>query len=355
MLSVREQLGIDSNDLGTHSLRKGATTFAQAGSPDGCNYAVMSNRGGWGSKDAHMSIYVQTAPGGDQFAGRTLAGAPVNTIQFALLPPHFGPASRVVCDAMRACFPTLSKIPAVVPILYNCLASLVYHSEWIKETFDRRHPIFHTVLFRQQRLLPQLRPLVFSGLESPHMRATGIPGIVHVIRELSKQTSILADIFTNLQGLPGSMQGEFLGSLSSLLEDRGVQAGNITKEYLDNCLTEIHNAIRELSRRPANLDSSNVDSDANAMTVEEPSTDSARVYSWPGDVIAARRVPHDFSLPDNVAGILWQLWWEGTLEIPAYRTLAVNDVPQTIRKRFSALTVWSSFLLSAYGSLFLIY
>ncbi|KAH9104699.1 hypothetical protein LEN26_014929 [Aphanomyces euteiches] len=73
---------------GTHSIRKGVTTFACSGSTVGPSLVSVCLRCGWSLGDV-MERYIRYESAGDPYLGRVVAGLPLDKRQFALLPPHF--------------------------------------------------------------------------------------------------------------------------------------------------------------------------------------------------------------------------------------------------------------------------
>ena len=67
------ELGYEPNDIGVHSIRKGAGTYASSGTTAAPSSVSVNNRGGWtlgGVRDVYM-LYERA---GDQYVGRILSG-----------------------------------------------------------------------------------------------------------------------------------------------------------------------------------------------------------------------------------------------------------------------------------------
>jgi len=78
---------------GTHSKRKGVATFASGGSTAGPSMASVCLRCEWyigGVQDRYMRYEAA----GDQFLCRVVAGLPLDSPDFAALPPHFVSSSE---------------------------------------------------------------------------------------------------------------------------------------------------------------------------------------------------------------------------------------------------------------------
>ena len=80
--------GMVPTDIGTHSVRKGATSFCSGGSTVGPSETAVYLRGGW-TMGGIQNTYMRYERASDQYLGRTLSGLPINHEEFALLPSFF--------------------------------------------------------------------------------------------------------------------------------------------------------------------------------------------------------------------------------------------------------------------------
>ena len=138
--SATSFLGLSrAEDIGTHSIRKGAASYlsSQLGGPSGI---AIYQRAGWalGVQDRYL-----LTTGEDYLVGRYLSLLNAMEDSFASLPPHF--VDRVVPfppgHSMQTVLPSYSKLPGtflgVLPLL---VASLVYHDSWLRGTLPAKHP-----------------------------------------------------------------------------------------------------------------------------------------------------------------------------------------------------------------------
>ncbi|ETV90024.1 hypothetical protein H310_15143 [Aphanomyces invadans] len=93
---------------------------------------------------------------GDQFVGRVVAGLPLNSADFAVLPPHFATAGNLVLG----------------------LASIVHHADFLRTTLPSSHPVLHTAIFRDNFMISNLKALVRTT--SKAMKPTGLPPYVEI-------------------------------------------------------------------------------------------------------------------------------------------------------------------------------
>ncbi|KAE9073512.1 hypothetical protein PF010_g25041 [Phytophthora fragariae] len=143
---INEKTG--QSHYGTHSIRKGVATFACSGTTGGPSIASVCLRVGW-SLGGVQDRYIRYESAGDQYLGRVVAGLPLNRADFAVLPPHFVDNQEI---KLRTCveemFPTLKKCSGLQDILKLCIASLVYHHDFLREAMPASHPLLSTFLFR---------------------------------------------------------------------------------------------------------------------------------------------------------------------------------------------------------------
>ena len=79
-------MGYKIVDLGTHSIRKGVTTYASSGTTAAPSGTAVNIRGGsFGTIEAYM-MWDRV---GNQYAGRLAAGLDVLSPEFAVLHPDF--------------------------------------------------------------------------------------------------------------------------------------------------------------------------------------------------------------------------------------------------------------------------
>ncbi|RHZ02057.1 hypothetical protein DYB37_013400 [Aphanomyces astaci] len=172
------------SEYGTHSIRKGAATFACSGSTGGPSIVSVCLRCGWPLGNV-LERYMHYEGAGDQFLARVMAGLPINDASFAILPPHFKmPFDSNVSSAINKVFPSLSRMV----------------------------PMLKARLFTHDNVLP----------------ATGIPPHVGLHKELTRAT-------TEMRSIPN----EVIRGVDPLLETKDVTAGNLTQRLLKETLAEV--------------------------------------------------------------------------------------------------------------------
>ncbi|KAH9117534.1 hypothetical protein LEN26_012614 [Aphanomyces euteiches] len=150
-------------DIGTHSIRKGVATYACSGSTGGPSIVSICLRCGWSLGNV-MERYFRYESAGDQFTGRVVAGLPINSGDFTMLPPHFADAEHTtVKNGVRLMFPGLCASPTVCELLKLILASLVHHHKWLLENLPHNHALLSTPLFSNPAMVDELASLLVSG------------------------------------------------------------------------------------------------------------------------------------------------------------------------------------------------
>jgi hypothetical protein len=140
-------------EYGTHSIRKGVATFACSGSTGGPSIVCVCLRYGW-SLGHVQHRYLRYEAASDQILGRVVAALPLNKATFATLPPHFQDTSNdVFVNAISQMHPNLKSVIQLLGVLNLYLASLAFHSQTLFQTLPKSHPIFHTYIFREQRIM----------------------------------------------------------------------------------------------------------------------------------------------------------------------------------------------------------
>jgi hypothetical protein len=151
-------LGYNPVDVGVHSIRKGAGTYASSGTTAAPSSVAVNNRGGWtlgGSRD----VYLLYERAGDQYVGRILSGMDVLSPKFGASCPEFihcrvvppengtqlldndGPVIESASDvenlqneltckvslALESCFGNLEHFVSIRKTLRYGLASVLHH------------------------------------------------------------------------------------------------------------------------------------------------------------------------------------------------------------------------------------
>ena len=314
--------GIIPENIGTHSLRKGAATFVSSGSTACPPSSAINLRAGW-KMGGVADTYLRYESAGDQFVGRTVCGLPPSQAEFALLPPFFRDESNPsVTEALTLCFPNISG--KMMRVAKFALASVVFHSEKLTLLLPKKHPLFSTALFTTNSLLQTLSGLVECRLAQTDddMQPTGVPPHTTLI-------SASVTLAKNVAAIVPKIRQEFI----NIIDDREMTSGVVTthglKEVLKVALDEL--GINEILKRTTAQDLRTT-----APIPQQPAME------WHMMSDGIRRVPADFSLPKGTTLAAWQHYCCGNASkgYPPFRTLTPSDMPDLkIRKRFSDFMV----------------
>ena len=123
-----EFAGYEPGDLGSHMLRKGATSWMSNGSTIAPPTDAIDHRGGW-TQGPISAVYREQREGSDGFCGRCVAGLPMERAELSAVCPYFSPkkireregADSMKTTAYNVCFAGLSE--SLTPVANMCLAS----------------------------------------------------------------------------------------------------------------------------------------------------------------------------------------------------------------------------------------
>ena len=210
-------------------------------------------------------------------------------------------------------FPEICKEKRLRPILHLCLASLVHHSDALIDTLESSsHALLSTYIFRNQSVMMQLKERVVTR-NSKWMKPTGIPPHIELYRQ--QQETLDA-----VEALPDIL----VERMGKLIEEKGVGAGNITKELMQEMILNLMSQIGLQSS------STNVDSKTTQHRTE--------VHFWSGKY---HLLPESFEFPSIDLKGAWMLWWFGNkrLGYPPFKNICTTDL--STRKKRQTYSEWS--------------
>ena len=151
------EIGVTAKEIGSHSARKGAATYASAGTTCCPSMAAICNRAGWkmgGSRDK----YIHSADASDQYLGRVLAGLPVMEIELSYTCYFFDSNSleekAAVLKWIKDAIPNSLNLGLLQwECIRNCIAGVIYHRDKLLDMWNEKH------VLRQHSLVVDL-PMV---------------------------------------------------------------------------------------------------------------------------------------------------------------------------------------------------
>jgi len=275
-------------DIGAHSVKKGACTFLNSilGGP---NVHAVELRADHAIGDVR-SRYIFQSPAQDMFIGRLLAGLPMQDIDFSLKMPEFTQAPVIDWDTI---LPEHKNLPVnFQPVIPALLASLVYHAQWLRSNLDPNHPLLMSHLFTSGQV-ESLFPHV-SVAHDPH--GGGIPGSVQdhalLVKMPEAVAQTMAERFT-IAGVapltPASVSDIVVSAVATALKQAGVRSSNAS-----DAVTRPH-----------------------------------RMHLWPSTE-GFHRVPHTWTLLAMSCKALWRMWVRGNSAegVMPYRCIKQHDLPR---------------------------
>jgi hypothetical protein len=196
------QLEIDPSEIGTHSTRKGAASYANGliGAPN----TVATNLRLGHSLGKVSQQYLFAGTGQDQQLGRLLAGLEHQSINFSALPPRFKRSFMFEESELEEYVPIWPhvgvKFRSVIPYL---IASFVHHYDWLVANVRSDHPVFHSALVISGRISALKENILLGHMHCAdyNMIATGIPEMVHVRNDSAKVLKELNDLKVTVEDL----------------------------------------------------------------------------------------------------------------------------------------------------------
>jgi hypothetical protein len=299
-------LGAKPEDIGTHSNRKGASTYALSviGGPSPVTVFI---RAGWSIGDV-KDRYIHSGDGNDQLAGRVLAGLPITDSCFGILPPHF--KSMDLEFSWNELLPGYENYPesfkTCLPFL---LASIVYHEEWLRAHLHASHPLFLQRIF-SGGYMSRLKNLVVTGCgmdQDSGIIATGIPHHILLAERIRSVEEVMEVV---VKRKLDDMSGQFEVQLeqlptklsSKLREDFTIEgAVPLTRHDMEEM-------IQSLRRDVIAINSFHVEQQQSIIAVQTNEPDFL-TFTWNGRL---HPVPEGFRFPITVdVKTLWELWWYG--------------------------------------------
>jgi len=228
-------MGINPQDLGTHSIRKGSATYCSSGSTTAPPSSAIHLRAGW-AMGGVQDTYIRYEAAGDMYVGRTVSGLPIDRAEFGLVVPFFK-NSQMAQEAVIEIFPNIQ--PNLLLIAEHALASLVYHSDFLQDVLPDGHPSLQSILFRNSNLLNNLKQNVEVSLKK---NATGIPPHISILSQIK---DFSAEVKQILPALVDSVQ-KTVDGITNILEERAIGAGTVTKDGLEKMIRSTMESVMNM-------------------------------------------------------------------------------------------------------------
>lgn len=150
---ICRDFGIDVKFIGSHSIRKGAATFVSSGATCSPPQVATNIRAGW-TMGVVQDTYLRYESAGDQYVGRVVAGLPICSAKFSVLPPQFDCCMDEVDEMRKSCFPHLPD--CMICCCRYLAATLVCHLNFLEKFTTPTHPLqclpcFTSPIIKQMR------------------------------------------------------------------------------------------------------------------------------------------------------------------------------------------------------------
>ena len=275
--------------------------------------------------------------------GRTAAGLPLDKPEFATLPPYF----RCSDESQRAFVSSyiMEMFPGITTKLYlvaeYAVASVVYHSEFLKKTLPKQHALLATCLFTEAGILQRKKMMV--TIEGDGRRCTGIPAHVTILRgmkglETSRKEVETRDTQTDITLMASNSVNK--GNLEQShcvgnIEGKTMMPIVLQKvEEMTTRFRRIENMLEVLMRQ-VNGRADRQSCQRQPAQVEHDGTLQVNGYNSGRRI---RLLPEDFLWPKMFVDVAYEWWMQGNAErgYPPFKDLEPSDfADQNARKRLS--------------------
>ncbi|CAM9443107.1 unnamed protein product [Chrysoparadoxa australica] len=225
------RLGLHAADVGSHSCRKGASSYCSSGSTACPSGVAISLRAGW-SLPGVEGTYKRYESAGDQYIGRVCAGLPVNSEEFMRLAPAFayvGPNGEELPGQEVCCLISLPE--RLRALAEHAVASVLYHLDWLKETLPQRHRLWSNPLLMHGAEVLKARVWCSCAESAKAVKegrsATGLPPYASLMASM-------ASLRREVSSLPNQVEHV----IRTLLEADVIQGGQVTPQNLSSTIAD---------------------------------------------------------------------------------------------------------------------
>ena len=167
--------------------------------------------------------------------GRTVSGLPLDRPEFGIVGPFFLGNSDIIYQAVNQVFPLIPE--GMTQIGEYALASIVYHSEYLRANLHPQNPVLHCILFRDNFLLNSLKAMVRTALPGDENGrfTTGVPPHINMLNQMNQVKNNLMQLVPEIQ----NVSKVTVENLVKELEERAIGAGTVTRDGLEALLRNV--------------------------------------------------------------------------------------------------------------------
>ena len=303
-------------------------------------------RGEW-SMGHILDVYLRFSDPGDCYAGRILAGLPVDSMTFMAMPPHFLPTTNKekMDIALKENFgPILSTHPEYKWLLVRLLASLIYHEDYLRKVVIAipSHPFSSIPILNNIELTTYLKKLISIKPSAVIPIPTGIPPHVKQIEKLEKLTMYCSETLKVVKNMVPKIES----SVKVAIEESSVRSGMVTPGLVKDMFSEFSRTISDRLESITTSLSQNTTGTLNETPTTIPGHNApSGLYSYGGRFY---EVPENFDLPDGIKlRLAFRLWLNGDKQrqslhkdvsvmtpVKPFSLLKPAMLPKTIARRF---------------------
>ena len=226
---------------------------------------------------------------------------------FDCLPPEFTTAPDDLHDILSRTFGKKTAHTMRLSVSQRLIATIVYHSAWLKNVLHPLDPIRQNYLFANPRTIRRLEGSVKLGAGA--MQSTGVPPITYVLKELRELRAFKDQFFLRMEEL-----------IEEKFREHGEANGTITRSSLSTTLSELVGTIRDEVREEVQAQFGGLSLAANAAQRTNENETGAesppgRWHFWPPSDNQIQgswqRLPVGFHLPPLKIKAAFQLWLLG--------------------------------------------
>lgn len=322
-------MGIDPDEIGVHSIRKGAATYACSGTTCSPSIGAVCNRAGW-TMGKVKDTYMRYEAAQDQYVGRLVAGLNIHSFEFSISPPFF--LSSVVDNVsvkndMETVFPFPIETKHILAMRF-CLATLIHSKPFLLEKLGSESPLHKSVCLTPGGLESQVQwvQTKFAHEEVElQLKICGIPP--HVI-QLQKLEQIRQELSTSTREYHAaivSAHTELLREFRQELDARSIGGGQITVSRIEEMIKPVYDRLAELLEAPRLAAASTVTQEPTDVT-NTSRGHRTELYRW-GEGNRFRRLPMDYTICTKLTVLaVWQLWHHGDDTCFPFKSIEQIDI-----------------------------
>jgi hypothetical protein len=328
------QMGIDYKEIGVHSIRKGAATYACNGSTCGPSIGALCNRAGW-TMGTVKDTYLRYEAAQDQFVGRVVAGLDVNSHKFSVSPPFFL-STETDFALVKADIGDLFPFPVMtnyMQLLTFCLASLIHSKNMLMECLGHKSPLRSTICLVTDGLRSTVCPVVTKYAHNEMemgFRLTGIPPHALLLAKIDEYQQRNIALAQSQKEFFTTMVQTIIDSFRAELNARSIGGGQVTMNHFREILKPLENKLEEFIQ--AHPSSQPLAPERHELPVQNSTVHRHRLYVWRNGQM--RRLPQGYLINRKLTLFAaWKLWFYGDAEAPPFRYVESKDLSENCIKK----------------------